>query len=270
MLEIGRSMEFPSGHLLNSVAWVSTTKYLRKQLRHLAVGETLYDVWHPFIATALRLQLQVLLVTFGWARHPALPCIVMKALTSRRQFCLTCWRKHVTWFSSSYGIHPTPQCSTLVSSSCGTLLLSPCLGCPLVITSCLNHESIQEWVSALHSQCSWPDPFDERLHALVLSRCQQLCASATLQDRTDARNKAVAEQEVVCVRENWASSKGMPPDLLPRHSSKQHQQVGTLWCGAYKDGQGLVVLPTDLTCGASPHCAPCTKPALQIWRQASG
>ena len=79
-----------------------------------------------------------------------------------------------------------------------------------------EYESNQEWVSALHSQCSWPDPFDERLHALVLSRCRQLCASTTLQDRTDARNKAVTEQEVVCVRENWASSRGMPPDLLPR------------------------------------------------------
>ena len=69
MLEIGRSMEFPSGHLLNSVAWVSTTKYLRKQLRHLAVGETLYDVWHPFIATTLHLglnQMRPVLKGLSW------------------------------------------------------------------------------------------------------------------------------------------------------------------------------------------------------------
>ena len=39
-----------------------------------------------------------------------------------------------------------------------------------------EYESNQEWVSALHSQCSWPDPFDERLHALVLSIGVGSCA----------------------------------------------------------------------------------------------
>ena len=53
-----------------------------------------------------------------WFSSGQLDGLGSKALTSWRQFRLTCQRKRVT-------VHSTPQCSTPVASSCGTLPLSP-------------------------------------------------------------------------------------------------------------------------------------------------
>ncbi|CAE7805313.1 unnamed protein product [Symbiodinium necroappetens] len=77
-------------------------------------------------------------------------------------------------------------------------------------------ESNQEWVKALRSQCSWPEAFDEQLHLQTVARCQQLCAAALRQPSGDSKDFSVTEREVVDIRNAWSTSKGMPPDLLPR------------------------------------------------------
>ena len=102
---------------------------------------------------------------------------------------------------------------TPVSGSCVTLSRSPCRVYTRDSGILSEAESNHEWVTALETQRSWQHPYDTNLHCTV-SRCQQICKSAS--SRLGSFDQAVAEREVVDIRNQWSSSKGMPPDLLPR------------------------------------------------------
>ncbi|OLP92937.1 hypothetical protein AK812_SmicGene25199 [Symbiodinium microadriaticum] len=77
-------------------------------------------------------------------------------------------------------------------------------------------ESNREWASALSAQCTWEAPYDTDFHAATLTRFSQVCSAAGNTLPQDRMDYAVTEREVVDVKNSWSSSKGMPPDLLPR------------------------------------------------------
>ena len=105
-------------------------------------------------------------------------------------------------------------------NACLKLLRDPA---PVPLPCLINHdtllseeESNKEWASALKGQCSWEMPFDRVYHAATISRYDQLCSIASAAVPLDNLDFAVTEREVVDVKCNWSTSKGMPPDLLPR------------------------------------------------------
>ena len=68
-LAVGRRMDLPPDHFLNNIAWVTCTKYLRKDLRFLEVGEDLCSVHFDFLARAVHcgvMEMRPVLKGLSW------------------------------------------------------------------------------------------------------------------------------------------------------------------------------------------------------------
>ena len=100
-------------------------------------------------------------------------------------------------------------------------------------------------------------------HTATLARFRQVCSAAGATLPQDYLDHAVTEREVVDVKNNWSTAKGMPPDLRARAA---FQADAVAACNV---GLDQAAPPTVQVYGTKLPCAQCTKVALQTTLRAS-